>query len=647
MRTKYIYTLIAALFLYLLGACTPSEYELEGVNITSAELVEGISFTITHDSENPNIIYLESKMDKKYTPLWIHPQGRSQEQKITLKIPFAGSYNVTFGVMTRGGAVYGQPASFEIDEMYAGFISDPMWSMIAGGAGNSKTWHLDLDADAVSRHFLGPIYFFTDTYTWDNLHTASGENYLDADVWDWKKAIKPLEGVEDGNPTGNAAWYWLADYPGNSWTMDAADFGTMTFDLKDGANVIVDQEDYGLGKHVGTYLIDTDNHTLLLSNVYPLHDKNRDSEIKSSTEYRILYLSENFMQILAVPMGVTYNYISQDFKDNWTPGEVKDPEPELPNNWENDISQTVSKTVLWKLSDKNPLDWCSLDGSRMNDWNNPGDYPDWLGTPNPGDYSDFSMKLNSEDMEAEFTWLDGSKTSMKYSLDEKGIYSFDGIVEEFSIIGWATFHADSENKLRIMSIEKDVSGNVSGMWLGAKDPNKPEYMAFHLIPSVGTSVVDPMTVWKRALVGKTFQPDVNYFADWVTSNWSGGWTSDIYPDDFASEGWFWSKETYDACKASEISFYLEGDVIMANSIDNGVEKNGIVVSIDIDENTITFSEAPFTFTWIYTNNNDGQGPWLFGSYDGASLSNIDSKGMYLGFVTNDNEITMNHLVLKK
>ena len=28
-----------------------------------------------------------------------------------------------------------------------------------------------------------------------------------------------------------------------------------------------------------------------------------------------------------------------------------------------------------------------------------------------------------------------------------------------------------------MSIEKDAMGNVTGMWLGAKDPDKPEYMA--------------------------------------------------------------------------------------------------------------------------------------------------------------------------
>lgn len=62
--------------------------------------------------------------------------------------------------------------------------------------------------------------------------------------------------------------------------------------------------------------------------------------------------------------------------------------------------------------------------------------------------------------------------------------------------------------------------------------------------------------------------------------------------------------------------------------------------------TITYSEAPFTFSFVYTDNNNGKGPWLLGSYDGANLSNIATKGIYVGFVSKEGEITMNHMVLK-
>ena len=85
----------------------------------------------------------------------------------------------------------------------------------------------------------------------------------------------------------------------------------------------------------------------------------------------------------------------------------------------------------------------------------------------------------------------------------------------------------------------------------------------------------------------------------------------------------------------------------ANAVDNGVEKNGIVVDIDTDNNIITYSEAPFTYSWIFTNNGEGAGPWLFGSFNSSSLSNVNTHGIYLGFESGDNEITMHHLILKE
>jgi hypothetical protein len=283
----------------------------------------------------------------------------------------------------------------------------------------------------------------------------------------------------------------------------------------------------------------------------------------------------------------------------------------------------------------------------MNGWNEPTDYPDWLGTPDPSVYDGFSLTLNSEEMLATFTFPDGAELVTSYELNEKGIYTFEKPVPQFQVINWASFHVDNNNQLRIMSIEKDATGQVTGIWLGARDPEKAEYMAFHLIPSLGSSTANPMTAWNRAFAGKTFVPDVNYFADWVTKKWSGGWTADIFPDDFEAQGWFWTEEVYNACLASSIAYYLEDGQLKANAVDNGVEKNGILVEIDPDKGTITYSKAPFTFSWIYTNNNDGKGPWLFGSYNGASLLNTTTHGVYLGFVSGDDEITMNHMILKQ
>lgn len=657
----------------LLASCSPDEYALGNTDVKPGDLVEGIAYKIEHDAANPNIVYLKSLMGSKYTPLWSHPQGRSQEQTVTLKMPFAGTYNVVFGVETRGGVVYGDTATFKIDEMYAEFVSDPMWTKVAGGAGKSKTWYLDLDADATSRYFLGPIYFFTNTYTWDNLHNAAGDNYLDADAWDATKAITP-----NLSETGTATWYWLADYPGNSWMCDAADFGSMTFDLIGGANITVDQEAYGLGKSTGSYMLDVDKHTITFSDAYPVHDSNRDAEMKAATEFRILYLTDDAMQIMVVPSGACYNFISKEYKDNWVPGEVADPEPALPDGWQDDISQTVNKSITWKLSETNPLDWCGLDGTRMNGWSSPADYPSWLGTLDASVYKNFSMTLNSDDLTASFVAPDGTKTACTYTLDEKGIYTFSTEIPSFAVIGWANFSADSNKQLRIMSIEKDATGAVTGMWLGAKDAVKPEYTAYHLVPSAGSSTTtDPLKAWKTALIGKTFTPDTGWFVDWLNFDLTGGWTSaSTFGTDFTSNSWVWDEATSNIAKSATLKFEADGDDIKVTLIQNLTDAEGNVtngytvtgkVTINPDAPSMKFEFPLVNYTggagaWLNSANPKGahwttalsEYEWIFISHGGSNLSNINTNGFWLGAVANataagdsKDEVLAFHYILKQ
>ncbi|WP_321334041.1 hypothetical protein [uncultured Bacteroides sp.] len=652
-----LYTIFSSFLIgamILLISCSPDDYNLGAKDVKSSDLVEGIAYKIEHDATNPNIVYLTSLMGNKYTPLWNHPQGRSQEQKVTLKMPFAGTYNVVFGVETPGGVVYGDTAHFTLDNMCAEFISDPMWTKVAGGAGKSKTWYLDLDADATSRYFLGPIYFFTNTYKWDNLHNAAGENYLDAEAWDATSAIVPnLDG-------GAATWYWLADYPGNSWMCAAADFGSMTFDLIDGANITVDQSAYGLGSAKGSYMLDVDNHAIKFTDAYPLHDTDRDADMKAATEFRILYLSEDAMQIMVVPSGVCYNYISKDYKDNWVPGETVDPEPTLPDGWMDDVSQTVNKSIKWTFSEENPIDWCNLDGSRMNGWNSPADYPTWLGVLDTSVYSGFSMTLNSDDLTADFVVPDGTKTSCSYTLDQKGIYTFVGTVPTVTVIGSTSFAADSNNQLRIMSIEKDAAGNVTGMWLGARNPAKAEYMAYHLIPSSsGGTTADPLKAWKTAFVGKTFKPDTAWFIDWLNFDLSGGWTSaSTFGTDFSSNSWVWDEATSNIAKSASLKFEADGDGIKATLTQNLTDAQGNVttgytvsgkVTINPDVPSLTFEFPLVNYTggsgaWLNSTNPKGtywttaltENEWIFISHGGSTLSNINSNGFWLGAVSNAN-----------
>lgn len=106
----------------MFSACTPDSFELGEKDVTIDDLVENIAFSITHDSENPNIVYLKSLLPTNYQVCWVHPQGRSQEREVTLQMPFEGEYTVTFGIQTRGGLVYGNPTTFTIDNFCADFV---------------------------------------------------------------------------------------------------------------------------------------------------------------------------------------------------------------------------------------------------------------------------------------------------------------------------------------------------------------------------------------------------------------------------------------------------------------------------------------------------------------------------------------------
>lgn len=122
----YIYMLVAGLLLAI-SACTPEEYELGKKTYVADDLVEGIAYTV---SVKGNQVVLKSNI-AGCTPLWITPQGRSQEGELSIELPFAGSYEVTFGVETPGGVVYGEPYTFRLEQNDFSLLSDEKWFLLA------------------------------------------------------------------------------------------------------------------------------------------------------------------------------------------------------------------------------------------------------------------------------------------------------------------------------------------------------------------------------------------------------------------------------------------------------------------------------------------------------------------------------------
>ena len=387
------------------------------------------------------------------------------------------------GVDTEGGYVWSAPGKFSIEKFCPQFVDHFLWNHLTGGIGHSKTWQIDLavleDGSTKTTFWKGPHWFFNMNYTWDHLHAkdeteANYANYIDSTPWDRANAINPNTVPTDSKGAGED-WYWAADYAGNSWMCAAGNYGYMTFDLDNGANcTITDAAGNVISK--GTFNLDVDSHTLSFSDCMPIDPKGGVEKT-----FRVLYLSEDAMQLITANQlqDHSLNFVTKEYFENWVPDAPK--EPELPEGWMDDVNRDLSYTRTWILSPENPLDWCNLDGSRMNGWSSLSDYPDWLGTPDPATYAGFSLKIDSNAKTAVWTLPDGTVMTTPYTLDDKGIYTFENGSPAFNVVGWANFGLDANNGLRIMSIEKNDSGKAVGMWLGARATDKEEYMAWHFV----------------------------------------------------------------------------------------------------------------------------------------------------------------------
>lgn len=486
--TKAVLAVGAMLF----TACQPDEYEL-GDLLKKEEL----KYSITQDASDPNAIVLQAQ-NPGHQPFWITPMGRSTLAQDTVRIPFEGEYSFVYGVISAGGVVQADTFKLNLTTTNLNYVNDPLWTLLSGGVGKEKTWIWDNGSYGLAP---GPLSYA------DPSVDQEFQNYSA----NWDPGNMP-----PGSTDENMGW--------NS---------TMTFSLKNGAFFSAVKYNEGGTEESpklesGTYFLNVNSKTLDIVDANLLRPDNYIENASNwNTAIKVLELTENQLRVAIMrtndegPWYYILSYVSKDYADNYDPGDVPDPEPQLPADWKEEVSQVVSTTITWKLSTKNPLDWAYLDGSRMNGWNAPEDYPDWLGTPDPSVYEGFSLVMNSADGSVVYTAPDGTQETGSYSLDEKGIYTFEGIAPSFSVIGWASFGLTAENQLRILSIEKDVLGNLSGMWVGAKDPVKPEYFAYHLVPSMGggSDAVDPAEAIEKILTSKTWKLDSERSYDEAVS-WS-------------------------------------------------------------------------------------------------------------------------------
>ncbi len=306
-KLKILYPLFGLVLLFT--ACTPDNPEL-GALLDKSKL----SFTVAASSENANDIVLTS-LTPNATPMWVTPYGRSTRVKDTVNIAFPGIYKFVYGVESAGGFVQADTTVITVSTVDKNAVSGAMWVNLAGGYGNEKTWYLDLDANKKSKYWTGPMYYYGTEDSWASLALYAA-GYTTAQV-------KTALGISD-------TWNWSPSYSGNTWLMAAVDFGSMTFNLKNGPYATVNHTSTtnGItmgGQQSGTYMLDETNHTIKLTDVTLIHPYEYDGKVKTwGGLLKIFSLTANSMQIGVLrdkalsgedACYYVYNFVSKDYYD--------------------------------------------------------------------------------------------------------------------------------------------------------------------------------------------------------------------------------------------------------------------------------------------------------------------------------------------
>ncbi len=558
-----IYSLLAAIMMLFVISCSPDEYSLGEKDLAPEDLAVNLAFTISHNANNPNIVEFKSLLPASYSVVFDTPQGRFQEKEVSLKIPFNGTYQARIGVETRGGFLWGPYADFSVADFCADFVTDPLWSYISGGVGKSKRWKLDIDANTITKHsdlWAGPLGFWGMDDDWNTCmmgQTASSGDH----------------------------WNWTPDIAGNSWVMKAIDYGYMEFDLIGGAHVTVYNAETGETLK-GTYMLDTDNHTITFSDAELLHNSGHDGVATNwSNGLKVMGLNDDRLQIAAVRDNsdegkclLCYNFVSEDYWNNWTPtvDDNSTVTPTLMTNWRDWVEQKTNKEITYKLANPDndegqQFDYCNLDGSAKKTTVSAVDGID-----------EAKLVMNSEAKTYVYTAPDGTEISGTYTLTDDGVFTFDKGFGNTQLSSGNNFnmHANADNTLRVLNVTKDdYTGNLKDLWLGSQcldDQGKLfQYQGYH---------------WVAQSAGGDSGP--RYKANLYFNNSGWGWTHDGSAANYMSANTFITGDgeytlKFEGTESNPYLLYIDVNKILKDYPNCDV----IIKSIKVDGKDISFDDT--------------------------------------------------------
>lgn len=333
------------LTLVVFTSCSDDDYKL-GTLPDKSEITYEVYQDLNLDPGGNTVIVKNTTPETILT--WNYGTGKSNKSVDTIQYAFKGDYTIDITATTGAGLVHLDPVTISVTDDNLNYVDDPLWTALSGGVGESKTWVLDLDAEGVSKYFVGPQYFYGTDNGW-------------------------LDGGQDGcYVEGGDCWNWSPDYAGNSWLMPAADYGTMTFSLDGGPYVTVDHLTIpARGTESGSYFLDSNAKTLTMTDATILHPESIESCVDSWANMRIFSLTEDALQLGVLRKSscdgaayLVYNFISKEYSDNWVPEDII---PEVDEGFDPTFQPGELLQVLtggpaagrfWKLDGSgNPVDW--------------------------------------------------------------------------------------------------------------------------------------------------------------------------------------------------------------------------------------------------------------------------------------------------
>lgn len=412
MKLKYyLYSFIASILL-IFSACTPEEFDLGKKTYVSEDLVQGLTFTVTPDAQDPNIIHLKSLVTG-VTPLWETPQGRSQESSLDIQLPFSGEYEVTFGVITPGGTVYGEPYQFTVETNNFNMLSDEIWSNLAGGVGKTRKW-VPMDGNYGIGRCTGPMMYMSNT---DVKNDGSNSSDLMFGSANWTPNWDP--GFQD--------WLIPASDPYMSSYM------TFGLDAANGCTAEVFRNDAAGGtKMNGKFslnLSDPKRPTITFTDCYSLHNAGSDATCDNYTlNLKIIELTPYLLQIATMrtnsegPWWLVWSFISEEAQKDPSliptedPGPLEPADVQLPaiEDLETKLFTTdingvtyVGNEMRFLINDEAPYDWMWWNGGSSN-WESVtgGQYGNTWAPAAGTDITNFELVISKS--QGSYKWDDGT-----------------------------------------------------------------------------------------------------------------------------------------------------------------------------------------------------------------------------------------------